>query len=67
MMNTLHGVVREERLEIHNIEVNTAVAVAHRCGMTHIATGRVCLLPERHLGGCDFRDPADLRSVCGRG
>jgi hypothetical protein len=66
MMNTLHRGVHEERLEIHNIEVNTAVAAAHRCGMTHMATGRVCLLPERHLGGCDFRGPADLRSVLGR-
>jgi hypothetical protein len=23
--------------------------------MTHLATGRVCLLPERHPGSCDFR------------
>jgi hypothetical protein len=66
MMSMLDGVVGEERLEIHNIEVHTAVAAAHRCGMTHMATGVVCLLPERHLGGCDFRGPVDLRSVLGR-
>ena len=43
------------RAESHNSQINTAAAQAHRCGMTHLASGRVCLLPERHPGSCDFR------------
>jgi hypothetical protein len=46
------GAVRDES---HNTQINTAAAKAHRCGMTHLATGRICLLPERHSGSCDFR------------
>ena len=42
------------RDESHNTQINTAAAQAHRCGMTHLATGRICLLPERHPGSCDF-------------
>jgi len=42
------------RDEVHNSEINTLAAQAHRCGMTHLATGRICLLPERHRGSCDF-------------
>lgn len=43
------------RAEGHNSQINTAAAQAHRCGMTHLATGRICLLPERHPGSCDFQ------------
>jgi len=43
------------REEVHNSQINTAAAQAHRCGMTHLPTGRICLLPERHPGSCDFR------------
>jgi hypothetical protein len=43
------------RAESHNSQINTAAAQAHRCGMTHLASGRICLLPERHPGSCDFR------------
>lgn len=42
------------RVESHNTQINTAAAEAHRCGMTHLASGRICLLPERHPGSCDF-------------
>jgi hypothetical protein len=45
---------RPERLEIHNIEVDQAVAGQHLCGNLHLPSGRVCLLPERHRGGCQF-------------
>ncbi|HEY0166518.1 MAG TPA: hypothetical protein VGB75_05690 [Jatrophihabitans sp.] len=45
----------EIRAESHNSQINTAAAQAHRCGMTHLATGRICLLPERHPGSCDFQ------------
>lgn len=56
------------RVESHNSQINTAAAQAHRCGMTHLATGRICLLPERHPGSCDFQQrqndvlPADTDS-----
>lgn len=53
---TSSGSLRDEG---HNPAINTAAAAAHRCGMTHLATGRVCLLPERHPGSCDFRHRQD--------
>ena len=40
--------------QIHNVEVDGAVAGQHLCGNLHLPTGRVCLLPERHRGGCEF-------------
>jgi hypothetical protein len=52
-LSTPPGPVREES---HNAQINTAAAQSHRCGMTHLASGRICLLPERHSGSCDFRD-----------
>jgi hypothetical protein len=45
---------RHERLEIHHIEVDQARAAQHLCGNLRLPTGRVCLLPERHRGGCQF-------------
>ena len=62
-MTTPHGVRSpaspltghwRDRLEIHNIEVDEAVAGQHLCGTLHLPSGRVCLLPERHRGGCQF-------------
>jgi hypothetical protein len=44
------------RLELHNHQIDQTVAASHRCGNTHLPTGRVCLLPERHPGGCQFTD-----------
>jgi hypothetical protein len=41
-------------LGLHNSSVDYSVATHHRCGMLHLPTGRVCLLPERHAGGCQF-------------
>jgi hypothetical protein len=48
---TPSGTARDES---HNTQINTAAAQDHRCGMTHLASGRICLLPERHPGSCDF-------------
>jgi hypothetical protein len=42
------------RLDVHNTSVNTYAAEHHLCGTLHLATGRTCLLPERHAGGCAF-------------
>ena len=46
-----------ERPEIHNIEVDQALAGRHLCANLHLPTRRVCLLPERHRGGCEFSRP----------
>lgn len=55
-----------ERLGLHNPAVHQAIAATHRCGMTHLATGRVCVLPERHGGGCEFRPPGELAAILTR-
>lgn len=44
-----------ERLDLHNSAVNDEQAGIGRCGQTHLATGRVCLLPAHHRGPCDFQ------------
>jgi hypothetical protein len=44
------------RLDLHNISIDFAVASAGRCGFTHLASGRVCLLPHRHQGPCRLED-----------
>jgi len=44
----------------HNSETNTAASNAALCGMTHLPSGRLCLLPKRHPGGCDFRPEGDV-------
>ncbi len=46
--------VSSRERQIHNVEVDDAVAGQHLCGNLHLPTGRVCLLPERHRGGCEF-------------
>lgn len=43
-----------QRLDAHNTTTDEDAAAHHQCGMQHLATGRVCHLPERHCGGCDF-------------
>jgi hypothetical protein len=45
---------RQDRLEIHNSEVDQALADQRLCGNLHLPSGRVCLLPKRHRGGCQF-------------
>jgi hypothetical protein len=42
----------------HNSETNSAAASDDRCGMTHLPSGRVCGLPARHGGSCDFHTAA---------
>jgi hypothetical protein len=39
---------------MHNIEVDEAVAAQHLCGTLYLPSGRMCLLPERHRGGCQL-------------
>jgi hypothetical protein len=49
------------RPDLHNVEVHTEAAMRQLCGNTHLASGRVCVLPARHRGGCEFRDPSAIR------
>jgi hypothetical protein len=46
----------QRRLDLHNISIDFAAASAGRCGFTHLDSGRVCLLPHRHLGPCQLQD-----------
>jgi hypothetical protein len=55
--------LNEVSSSVHNSEVNTVAAEADLCGMTHLATGRLCLLPKRHPGGCDFRTEGDVEAA----
>ena len=45
----------ERRRDLHNTSINFDLAVAGRCGFTHIPSGRVCQLPYRHPGPCTLR------------
>lgn len=42
------------RLDLHNFAVDQGAASAHLCAMTDLRTGRVCVLPPRHRGCCQF-------------
>jgi hypothetical protein len=44
------------RLDLHNINIDFAIASAGLCGFTHLDSGRVCLLPHRHHGLCKLQD-----------
>jgi hypothetical protein len=46
------------RPDVHNAEVDEELAARDLCGMKHLATGNVCLLPQRHAGGCEFTSPS---------
>jgi hypothetical protein len=39
---------------VHNSETDGAAAAEKLCGTTHLASGRVCRLPARHIGSCAF-------------
>lgn len=45
------------RLDLHNSSVSFAVAAAGYCGFLHVASGRICMLPARHIGACHLRRP----------
>ncbi len=52
-----------ERMDVHNVSVDGELAAAGLCGMTHLATGRVCVRSARHLGSCDFITPEVARAL----
>ena len=45
-----------ERLDLHNVATHFPAAASGRCGFIHLASGRVCLLPQRHRGPCELRE-----------
>ena len=49
----------DERLDLRSVHVREDVARSGRCGNVHLATGRTCILPERHQGSCHFVGPED--------
>ena len=52
-----------ERPDLNSFHVREDVALAGHCGNVHLATGRTCILPERHQGSCDFVGPEDAGAV----
>jgi hypothetical protein len=52
-----------ERPDLRSFHVREDVALAGHCGNVHLATGRTCILPERHQGSCDFVGPDDASAV----
>jgi len=47
-------VAHPERMDLHNASIDEPSAAAGHCGMTHLATGRICQSPAGHADGCDF-------------
>jgi hypothetical protein len=53
----------DERPDIRSVHVREDVARSGRCGNVHMATGRTCILPERHHGSCEFVRPEDASGL----
>lgn len=53
------------RMDLHNVSVHPVLASLGRCGMTHLATGRVCVREARHAGACDFRPRKEAWALFG--
>lgn len=48
------GCIDEDRLDLHNSNVDQLVARSGRCGTADLTSGRVCILTVRHPGPCQF-------------
>lgn len=53
----------DNRLDVHNVAVDTTVANAHLCGMTDLQTGRTCIAPVHHDGSCQWVSKDQARHV----
>ncbi|GAA1255658.1 hypothetical protein [Arthrobacter pascens] len=53
----------DERPDLRSVHVREDVARSGRCGNVHLATGRTCILPERHHGSCHFVGPEDASGL----
>jgi hypothetical protein len=53
------------RPDMSNSNVREDLAMAGRCALVHLPTGRTCLLPLRHQGPCEFHRPQEAQDVAG--
>lgn len=53
----------QPRSDLRNLHVREDIALAGRCGNVHLATGRICTLPARHSGPCQFVAPEEANKV----
>jgi hypothetical protein len=56
-MMTPAVVALDDRPEVHNFDVDEAVAETGACAQLHLQSGRTCTLEHRHQGSCDFVAP----------
>jgi len=59
--------VDDERPDLSNANVREDLALAGRCALVHLPTGRTCLLPLRHQGPCEFHRPQEAQDVVSSG
>ena len=57
----------DERPDLSNSNVREDLAMAGRCALVHLPTGRTCLLPFRHQGPCEFHRPQEAQDVVATG
>ncbi|HET9118177.1 MAG TPA: hypothetical protein VFN75_08925 [Pseudonocardiaceae bacterium] len=46
-----------ERLDDHNVSVDTQLASEGACAQIHLPSGRICGLDHHHGGSCQFVSP----------
>ncbi|MGN7202091.1 hypothetical protein [Arthrobacter sp. SAFR-044] len=57
----------DDRPDLSNSNVREDLALAGRCALVHLPTGRTCLLPLRHQGPCEFHRPQEAQDVVANG
>ena len=57
------GTADDGRPDLSNSNVREDLAMAGRCALVHLPTGRTCLLPLRHQGPCEFHRPQEAQDV----
>ncbi|HKU02333.1 MAG TPA: hypothetical protein VJQ80_05935 [Arthrobacter sp.] len=55
------------RPDLSNSNVREDLAMAGRCALVHLPTGRTCLLPLRHQGPCEFHRPQEAQDIVAGG
>ena len=53
----------QTRADLSNANVREDLARAGRCALVHLPTGRICLLPLRHHGPCEFHRPQEADDI----
>ncbi len=56
--------VDDERPDLSNANVREDLALAGRCALVHLPTGRTCLLPLRHQGPASSTARRRRRTLC---